>query len=234
VGTFVQFSSPTYSVNEADGTAIIDVTLNASSTQPITVSYTTINGSAIAGQDYTAASGSLTFPAGITTQEIKLGIIDDTLDEVDETLSVKLSSPVKADLGIPGEAILTIKDDDPAPSVSFNPGSYDVSESGVTVTSTVHLTAASSKPITISYSTSDGTATQGVDYTAVSGSIMFTPGMTVMSIQIPILADTLYEGDETFTLSLSNPINATLASPSIATFKIIDFTRRIYLPITVR
>jgi hypothetical protein len=78
-------------------------------------------------------------------------------------------------------------------------------------------------PITVDYSTSDGTATAGSDYTAVSGTLSFPEGTFSRTITIPILDDQLIEGAEQFSIVLSNPTgNVDLASPSSATINITD------------
>ena len=65
--------------------------------------------------------------------------------------------------------------------------------------------------VSVAYATADGTATAGSDYTATSGTLVFAPGETSKTIAVPILGDTAFEPDETFTLTLSNPVNATSA-----------------------
>jgi hypothetical protein len=77
---------------------------------------------------------------------------------------------------------------------------------------TVNLSRASPLRVTVAYATADGTATAGSDYTATSGSLVFGPGQTSKTIDVPVLGDTAYESDETFTLTLSNPVNATLGT----------------------
>ena len=66
--------------------------------------------------------------------------------------------------------------------------------------------------VSVAYATANGTATAGSDYTATSGTLVFAPGETSMTVAVPILGDTAYESDETFTLTLSNPVNATLGT----------------------
>jgi hypothetical protein len=66
--------------------------------------------------------------------------------------------------------------------------------------------------VTVAYTTANGTATAGSDYTATSGTLTFAPGETVQTVDVPIVGDTTLEPDETFTLTLSNPVNATLGT----------------------
>jgi Ca2+-binding RTX toxin-like protein len=76
---------------------------------------------------------------------------------------------------------------------------------------TVSLAKASPLRVTVAYATADGSATAGTDYTATSGTLVFAPGETSKSVAVPVLGDTTYESDESFTLNLSGPVNAQLA-----------------------
>ena len=78
------------------GTATFTVTLSSSSSQTVTVGYATAAGTATAGSDYTATSGTLTFAPGVTSQAVLVGVLGDSVDELDETLTVSLSTPVNA------------------------------------------------------------------------------------------------------------------------------------------
>jgi Calx-beta domain-containing protein/WD40 repeat protein len=109
----VQFSAATYSVNESGGTATITVTRTGGTGGVVTVDFATSDGTATATQDYTPASGTLTFNPGVTSQTFTVPILNDTLDESDETVNLTLSNPTGgATLGTPGQAVLTIIDDD--------------------------------------------------------------------------------------------------------------------------
>ena len=109
----IQFDNPTYNVNEADGIAEVTVTLSHASENEVSVSYDTTDGTAAAGQDYTTTTGTLTFAAGETSKTIGVTIIDDNVEEDDETVNITLSNPTgEATLGSPATAVLTIVDDD--------------------------------------------------------------------------------------------------------------------------
>lgn len=186
--------------------AAFTVTLSQTPAQAVTVQYATSNGSAAAGSDYTATSGTVTFPAGSTSQTVNVPVIGDTLDEDDEAFVVTLSNPVNATIGT-AQATGTILDNDASPSVSV--GDCAVPE-GAVCTFNVTLSAASGRNIIVTVATADGSATAGSDYGAGSGTIGFAPGVTTLPVTIPILADTLDEIDETFTLNLSAPVNVTI------------------------
>jgi Calx-beta domain/RTX calcium-binding nonapeptide repeat (4 copies) len=101
----------------------------------------------------------------------------------------------------------------PKPSLSVANVSQAEGNSGSQLAAfTVSLAKASPLRVSVSYATADGTATGGSDYTATSGTLVFAPGQTSKTVAVPILGDTAYEADETFTLTLSNPVNATLGT----------------------
>jgi Calx-beta domain len=104
-------------VNEAAGTMSFTVTLSAASGQTVSVNYGSSNGTAVAGSDYTAASGTLTFAPGVVSQTITVPITNDTVYEPGETLYVNLSAPSNATIA-DGLGIGTIIDNDPVPTVS--------------------------------------------------------------------------------------------------------------------
>jgi large repetitive protein len=74
----------------------------------------------------------------------------------------------------------------------------------------------------VSYATAPGSAAANIDYTTTTGTLTFTPGQTSKTIIVPVLGDTLDEANETYTVSLSAPTNATLGSPSTGTGTITD------------
>ena len=108
----------------------------------VTVGHATAGGTASAGTDYTAASGTLTFAAGTTTQTINVSILADLLDELNETFIVGLSAPVNASLGTPSQGTGTITDNDPAPTITIDDVSVTKGNSGgVQATFTISLSA---------------------------------------------------------------------------------------------
>jgi len=196
------------SVNEHAGTATFTVSLDAASSQNITVDYASSDGTAIAGSDYTSASGSLTFAAGETSKAITVNLTDDSLDESNETFSVDLSNATNASIS-DAQGVGTITDNDGQPNLSIS--DVTVNENAGTATFTVSLDAASAQTITVDYASSDGTAIAGNDYTSASGSLTFAAGETSKNITVNISDDSLDESNETFTVDLSNTTNATIA-----------------------
>ena len=177
------------------------LTLSCPVDQPVTVSYRTVDGSALAGEDYLPASGSVTFSPGETSKDVVVEVVGETAAETDEAFFLDLSAPVGGGIRY-GRGVGTILTDDhtvEVPEVRRAEG--DVA--GSTVAVPVVLGAPASETIRVDYTTADGTATAGSDYGAVAGSVSFAPGETEKEITIPWLGDLLDEGDEQFNLELS-------------------------------
>ena len=187
-----------------------------------TVQYATVSGSAVAGEDFTAISGTLTFGAGETQKILTVPLINDTVGEWNETFTVTLSAPGGgAILGAITTHTITIMPDE-LPEVgvfSFAEASSEVSESAGEVVLTVNRTnSGAERPVpreeTVHYATiANGTAWEGADYTATSGMLTFAAGETTKTIHIPITSDHWVEGDETFLVVLSSPSEGAFLGP---------------------
>ncbi|MFN5987918.1 MAG: bluetail domain-containing putative surface protein, partial [Dolichospermum sp.] len=111
------------------------------------------------------------------------------------------------------------------PKINLSPSNQTVVEGLTTpqnASYTVTLSQASNQTVSVNYATANGTATAGLDYTATNGTLTFAPGATSQVINIPILNDSLNEADETFTLTLSSPTNASLGAVTTVTTTITD------------
>lgn len=196
--------------NSGTTAAEFTITLSAMSGKDVSVSYSTADGTAIAGEDYSVASGTLEIPAGQMSGTITVQVSGDTTDEDNENFMVNLRDPVNATLPDAG-VIGTIINDDQAPSISI--GAAEVIE-GQTGTTTlefpVQLSEASGKEITVNYSTADGTATAGEDYVAANGVLTIPAGQTGGIVSVTVNGDTDEEDSETLTTTLAAPTNATL------------------------
>ncbi len=190
------------------GAVEFGVTLAGSSSRSATVSYATRDGTAVAGEDYGAASGTLTFAPGETSRTVPVSLSDDAEDEVAETFSFALSAPVNATIAT-AAADGTIIDDDDPPAFSVAGGA---GVEGGAVEFGVTLAGSSIRAATVSYATRDGTAVAGEDYGAASGTLTFAPGETSRTVPVPLLDDGLPEPAETFAVTLSSPTNATIAT----------------------
>ncbi len=191
---------------------VFTVTMSTVSGTAVTVKYATANGTATAGSDYTAKSGTLTIPAGQTSGTIGVAVLGDTAREADETFTVKLSSAVGATIG-DGTGVGTILNDDPLPVILIGDVTATEGNSGSkNFNFPVTLSNASSQSVTVKYATSNGTATAGTDYTAKSGTLTIPAGSTSGTIVVSVKGDTLVEPDETFYVNLSQPTGATIGN----------------------
>ena len=133
----VDFNATSSSGAESVSSAGLTVDLSAASGQNVTVDYAVTGTATGSGTDYTLANGTLTISAGATSGTITIaGIIDDSLDEPDETVIVTLSSPNNATLGSDSVHTYTITDNENTPTVDFN----TTSSSGAESVSYTHLT----------------------------------------------------------------------------------------------
>ncbi|HEX7314291.1 MAG TPA: Calx-beta domain-containing protein [Pyrinomonadaceae bacterium] len=230
----LQFSAPTYTVGEGGGSVLISVSRAGGDDGAVSINYaTTTGGTATAGSDYVATSGTLNFADGETTKTFGVTINDDTTDELDETVNLTLSTPGGgATLGSQTTAVLNITDNDATPTLSITK-SVTVIEgnaSSTTATFVVKLTGTSSRTVTVSYTTEwrewfTGTATPGEDYTTTSGTITYAPGESgERNVNVPVLGDTVDEPNETFVLQLFGPTNATYVTIPDDTFGIGTIT----------
>lgn len=229
----VALSSANYFVNEGAGAVPVTLTLDQPAPFTVTVAYATSNGTASAPADYIAASGSVTFAAGITQSMIDITIVNDAAIENNETFSVTLSSPANATMGAPAAASISITDND-QPQVQFSANAYTVDESGSGASITVTLDQPAVVNVSVQFATSDGTATAGSDYTAISGTLTITAGLTSATFSVPLLDDSHFEAAETLHLVLSAPTNATLGIPAQATVTIHDNDFGVFLPLVIR
>ena len=206
-------------VTEGNGgqAAAFSVTLSTHSGKPVSLSFETADGTATAGSDYQALSGVLTFNPGVMTMTIAIPIIGDLLVEPDDAFVVNLTNPVNVILADAQGAATIINDD---ASVQFAASSTAVAEPNGSVHLTVTRMGALSSVVTVAYATTDGTATDGNDYLSAFGTLSFAAGETSKTVSVFILDDSYGEGPETFTLSLSNPVNATLGANTTATVTI--------------
>ena len=196
-------------VDEGDP-ARFEVKLSAQSVLPVRVSVATMDGTAVAGSDYTAIDRTLTFQPGTDSLTVDVSTRDDNADEPEtETFTLALSAPDGATLRNnqrPGTG--TIRDNDDLPEVSIG-NAPAVTEEG-TALFPVTLTAASGKMVTVMYGTVDGTAVAGSDYMTTTGTLEFSPGTDRLTIEVPTSDDKTSEPEENFTVELSAPTEATL------------------------
>ncbi|MGI0491216.1 Calx-beta domain-containing protein [Alkalinema pantanalense CENA528] len=201
--------------NSGSQNAVFTVTLSGASTQTVKVNYATANNTATAGSDYTSSSGTLTFNPGDLTKTIAIPVLGDTAVEANESFFLNLSGASNATIS-DSQGLGTIVNNDTAtanPSLSINNVTLTEGNLGTkNAVFTVKLSAASTKAISVNYATANGTATAGSDYTTKTGKLTFNAGELSKTISIAITGDTQVEANETFSVNLSSPTNATLGT----------------------
>ena len=203
-------NAPTLSIGDvtvAEGaSAAFNISLSTASGRDVTVTATTADGTAIAPGDYTHTTQTVTIAAGATSATFNVATTEDTLDEPNETFTVALSAPAHATLD-DDTGIGTITDDDGAPTLSID--DVTVTE-GDTAAFTISLSTASGRDVTVTATTADGTATAPGDYTHTTQTVTIAAGATSATFNVDTTEDSTAEPDETFTVALSAPANATL------------------------
>ncbi len=208
-------SAPSFSVNSVSvtegGTLSFTVTKVGSTALSHNVSYATTDGSAIAGSDYTTASGVLTFTSGQTSKNVSVVTSSDSSYENNETVNLNLSSATADATISDSQGTGTINNNDSAPSFSVN--NVSVTEGG-TLSFTVTKAGLTALSHNVSYATTDGSAVAGSDYTTASGSLTFTSGQTSKTVSVITSSDSSYENNETVNLNLSSPTSGATISDS--------------------
>lgn len=215
----VQFETAATSLGEASTTVNLTVLLSNAISDAVTVNY--VLGAGTAGpQDSSVAAGTVVIPAGQRRGSIAVPLLDDALDEDDETLILQLNSASGAVIGGVSEHTITIVDNDAPPTLQFLNSEDTISEGGQTLI-TLQLSAPSAKTITARLNT-QGTATPGSDYTLGTQQFSFPPGETTLSTPMSALTDTLSEADETAVLVFGTRSNVTIQGITQQTVTIVD------------
>ncbi|HKO00423.1 MAG TPA: Calx-beta domain-containing protein, partial [Thermoanaerobaculia bacterium] len=191
--------------NTTEGNAAtVTVTRTGGTVGSVTVSYATANDSAVTGSDYTATTGTLTFADGEASKTFTVSTIDDTLFENDEQFRVQLSNATGGATIGQQTAFVTIRDNDPMPSLSIAKMSVTEGNSGLTpAVFTAKLSTVSGAPALVTFTTVSGTAQSPVDFLHTTGGITFAPGETEKTIEVLVNGDVTYEPDEEFTVQLT-------------------------------
>lgn len=219
--------------DESIGAMTIQVDRTANTVLAVSVDYRLRiaggSGTATDVSDYTFATGTLNFASGVTAQNIPITIIDDAIDEPNETVILELFNPVGCDI-LAGfnEHTLTIGDNDAPPTVQFELTALTSAESNGTPAINVILSAPSTQTVEVDYANlGTGTATDGADYTiSTTGTLVFAPGATVVSLPIFVVGDGLTEPNETvnFELTGGTAVNATIGANTLHTLTITDYS----------
>jgi hypothetical protein len=217
----VTFTETSQSVPENEAAVFITAELSETSGKNVTVPFT-VYGTASEPEDYTVTSSPLVIEAGSLRGGITFTLVDDAMEEDDESVKVSMDAPIFATPGETTLHTLTIRDDDPKPEASFTLESSGSDESSGSFLLEVSLTSPISRVITVEFEVTDGSAVEGIDYILERGTITFDPGETVKNVEVELIDDALFEEDETIKVTLLNPKNTLLGDRVVYTHTIAD------------
>jgi len=224
-GDSVGFENETSSDLEAVSPAEIAVVLTNAQTQQVSVNYAVTGGTATPGQDFTLQPGTLVFSPGQTNKSISINIINDGVDEDDETIELTLSNVSGAQVEL-GTACHVYTILDPRPAVQFEDSAGGGPENAQIIHRPrkipVSLSAAATATITVDYAPVGGSAMRGADYEMAQGKLTFAAGEITKYLYVTIIDDDLLESDETIVLRLSNPTGAKFGANTQHAYTIAD------------
>lgn len=206
----VNLSAATTTAANDSGSVTLTVNRTGNTAVAGSFDYATSNGTAVAGTDYATTSGTLNFSPGQTSLSIVVPLLDNTAAAATATFLLTLSNPVNgAVLGTQQSETVTIQNNQS--QVNFGSATGNIANTAGIVTLEVDRTGNTTLAGSVDYSTSDGTATAGTDYTATSGTINFSAGQAFDVIAIPLLGNAAAPASSTFTVNLTNPGANTVA-----------------------
>ena len=219
----VSFENVTYTVNENEPLATVTVKRTGGSLGELLVNYDTSDGSAKAGTNYTVVSGTLRWVDNDTAiKRFTVPIIDNKNVDPDKNVNLTLSNPsIPNALGFQATATLRIINDDAYGGLAFSQEDYYVDENGGFATISVIRQGGIAGSVSVNYVATNLTALAGTDFVAASGILNFAPGETSKSFIVPIINDSIVEGDKIISLTLSNAVLGALSTPSVSRLTII-------------
>ncbi len=189
-------------VTESDGPAVFSLTLSGQSQQDVTVTLSTQDGSAVAGDDFTARTDEqVVITAGSLSGTFAVQITDDGVAENPEAFSLVITEVAGAAIGDPN-AVCDIADDDP---VTLDVGDASAGENDGTIVLRVTKTPAIARAVSFQIDTTSGTADEGTDYVGVHTTLAIPADSTGVDVQVGVLQDSLNETDEAFLVQISAP-----------------------------
>lgn len=234
----------TYTINDDDNTRLIDFTAASSSADESTsnvqltvqinqadptnetkayISVTGGTAEASPAPDFTFTADTVRIPATQTSVTFDFTVLDDVLDEADETMEISLTSPGNANLGTNSVYTYTIQDNDASVSAEFQDATTTIDEGGSIAQIVVELSSPSGQDVQVDYAVSGGTATgSGTDYSLASGTLTISAGDQIETINVALTDDSAEESAETIIIDISNPSGATLGATTQHTITLVD------------
>ena len=221
LGGTISFARTNYVANENATNFYISVVRTGGKASGVMVDFATVSGTATADQDFNSVSRTLVFAAGETNKIVPVGIINDTIPEGTEFFTVTLANPQGgAALGAFTSATLAIIDDEN--SISLSNAAVAVGEAAGKVIVTLVRSGALGSTVAVGFATANGSATAGSNYFATNGTVTFPTNVSVRTIAIPIINDSVILGNKDFTFSLLNPVGVQLGTTHTQTITIVE------------
>ena len=217
----LQFSATRYTVAENADNAFLTIQRTGEVNSEASVNYETIDGTATAGQKYTAVSSTLVFRTQETNKTIAVPILNNGFTDGAQSFRVALSNPTGgAVLGARTNATVSIADNDQG--VSFLLPPLPASENAGSVRVQVDRWDDAANPVSVTLFTSDLTGISAVDYTGITNTLTFSPLEAFQFVDIPILNNTTRQENRTFRVHLIDPVNTSLGKANTVTVTILD------------
>jgi len=223
----ISISSPTVTVSTTNSVNMnFVVTLSSASQDTVTVQYTTVNNTALTGRDYTGGSGIVTFNPNQVSQNVSITVLANPSYAPTRDFYLDLSSPTNSVISRvrgTGSILNTTPPPTVLPTLSINSVVVTEGDTGSVVAPfTVTLSSASVDTVSVDYQTVGGTASAEIDFITTAGTLTFQPSQLSQVVNVPIISNTVLEENKTFSLVLSNPVNATLGLSSRGDCVIVD------------
>ena len=224
----VGIEQPTYSVNEdaAGGQVAINLVRAGNAGTAFAVNFSTNNGSAVAGTDFTGQTNvAVSFAANETSKTVNVAIARRTGFQGNRQFGVAIASPTgNVSLGATSTATVSIIEVDPAPpSVAFSAASYPVNEDASQVAVTLTRTGDATAAFTVKFGTNNGSALAGTDFTGQTDvSVSFAANELSKTVNVAVTNRAGFQGNRSFTVTLSSPSGALLGGQASATVAIAE------------
>ena len=219
--SFFSFTTNAFTVGEADNVVYVGVVRTNNTADTVSVGFHTTNLTALAGLDYAATNGVLTFTNGETLKSFTVPILDDLTVQTNHTFGISLTpAETGSIIASPSNILVTIVDNDF--SLGFVTNAFYAGEADYYGFVTVRRTGITNTTVHVDYSALPGTAVSNLDFTPVSGTLDFAPGQVFQYFYVPILDDLLQQTNQTVLLQLSNLTAGGTLFQSNALLNIVD------------
>jgi hypothetical protein len=208
------FESAAATFSGDDGVAGLVVRRAGNTSLAGSVHYSTFSDTAVAGEDFVAAAGVLSFAAGEVTKTLSVNLPGNPTAATDRAFRVVLSGLGDGDTVVGDADTMTVTVTNIHSVVSFATTAYAAGESAGVVTVTLSRVGHLGRAISVAYATADGTATAGPDYLAAAGTVTFAEGQSTATFDLPVNPDLDFDPGETFSVSLGSPANGAVIGPA--------------------